>query len=260
MVPLWPGTFGCPQHPGDQKPAPIGESDDEGSALSLHDQALAAFDDGIAPAAPAAGEDGSVAVVGGERLPGLSPRTRPHRRRSPLRRSYSYSQSNTQRVTPLPGTPPTHAEGGNATAPRALLNELRLLPLGPGRLRSRPDAMGVDKAYSVRGRRAHLRSRWITTVIPGRPGQIGHRKNKGSAGGRPVGRRRPRLQEPWGRRTRPQPPQELARPGHPLRQTRSCLPRRRRPRIDPALAVRPSVTRARFALSVGERDFSRRLR
>jgi transposase len=58
--------------------------------------------------------------------------------------------------------------------------------LGPGRPRSKPDALRGDKAYSARGHRAHLRSRGITTVIPEPSGQIGHRKNKGSAGGRPV--------------------------------------------------------------------------
>ena len=89
---------------------------------------------------------------------------------------------------------------------------------------------------------------------------IGHRKNKGSAVGRPVGLRLPRLQEPQGRRTRLQPRQELARPGHPLRQTRPRLPSRRRPRIDPALAVRTYETRPRFARPVGERDLSRRRR
>jgi len=43
-----------------------------------------------------------------------------------------------------------------------------------------------DKAYSSRGHRALLRSRGIVAVIPEPADQIGHRKNKGSRGGRPV--------------------------------------------------------------------------
>jgi transposase len=44
-----------------------------------------------------------------------------------------------------------------------------------------------DKAYSARAHRALLRARGITAVIPEPSDQIGHRKNKGSRGGRPVG-------------------------------------------------------------------------
>jgi transposase len=43
-----------------------------------------------------------------------------------------------------------------------------------------------DKAYSSRGHRAHLRSRGITAVIPEPADQAGHRKKRGSRGGRPV--------------------------------------------------------------------------
>jgi len=67
-----------------------------------------------------------------------------------------------------------------------LLAELRVPRLGPGRPRSRPDALRGDKAYSARAHRAHLRSPGITAVIPEPSGQIGHRLNKGSRGGRPV--------------------------------------------------------------------------
>ena len=43
-----------------------------------------------------------------------------------------------------------------------------------------------DKAYSARGHRAHLRSRGIKTVIPEPADQAGHRKRRGSNGGRRV--------------------------------------------------------------------------
>ena len=57
---------------------------------------------------------------------------------------------------------------------------------GPGRPRTRPTALRGDKAYSSRGHRAHLRARGITAVIPEPADQAGHRKKRGSRGGRPV--------------------------------------------------------------------------
>lgn len=58
--------------------------------------------------------------------------------------------------------------------------------LGPGRPRTRPDALLADKAYSSRDNRALLRARHLRTVIPERSDQQRHRRNRGSAGGRPV--------------------------------------------------------------------------
>jgi transposase len=55
-----------------------------------------------------------------------------------------------------------------------------------GRPRTRPDRVLADKAYSSRAIRNHLRSRGITAVIPEPDDQQGHRKRRGSAGGRPV--------------------------------------------------------------------------
>lgn len=55
-----------------------------------------------------------------------------------------------------------------------------------GRPRTRPDAVLGDKAYSARAHREHLRRRNITAVIPEPSDQIGHRRRRGSAGGRPV--------------------------------------------------------------------------
>ena len=55
-----------------------------------------------------------------------------------------------------------------------------------GRPRTRPNAVRGDKAYSSRAIRAHLRSRRIKAVIPEPDDQKGHRKRRGSRGGRPV--------------------------------------------------------------------------
>ena len=52
--------------------------------------------------------------------------------------------------------------------------------------RTRPDAVAGDKAYSSRQNRSHLRKRGIKAVIPEKKDQAGHRKNRGSRGGRPV--------------------------------------------------------------------------
>ena len=55
-----------------------------------------------------------------------------------------------------------------------------------GRPRTKPDALRADKAYSSRAIRAHLRARRIKAVIPEPDDQKGHRKRRGSRGGRPV--------------------------------------------------------------------------
>ena len=55
-----------------------------------------------------------------------------------------------------------------------------------GRPRTRPDAVRADKAYSSRAIRSPLRSRGIKAVIPEPDDQKGHRKRRGSRGGRPV--------------------------------------------------------------------------
>src|SRR5699024_6711373 len=51
--------------------------------------------------------------------------------------------------------------------------------------RTRPDAVLGDKAYSSRKNREHLRDRRIEAVIPEPRDQQGHRKRRGSRGGRP---------------------------------------------------------------------------
>ena len=67
-----------------------------------------------------------------------------------------------------------------------LLERLRVARCGPGRARTRPDALLADKAYSSRAHRALLRERGIKAVIPERADQQHHRLRRGTAGGRPV--------------------------------------------------------------------------
>jgi transposase len=66
-----------------------------------------------------------------------------------------------------------------------LLEHLRVQRRGPGRPRTRPDAVLGDKAYSSRAHRERLRARGIKTVIPEPSDQIRNRKRRGSQGGRP---------------------------------------------------------------------------
>jgi transposase len=77
--------------------------------------------------------------------------------------------------------------GQRADSPQftAVLEQVRVARVGPGRPRRRPDRVLADKAYSSRGNRAYLRSRGIRATIPVKADQQAHRKAKGSAGGRP---------------------------------------------------------------------------
>jgi len=68
---------------------------------------------------------------------------------------------------------------------KTLIAHLKVARVGPGRPRTRPDALLGDKAYSSRGNRDLLRAKAIRAVIPQPSDQIGHRKRRGSAGGRP---------------------------------------------------------------------------
>jgi transposase len=66
-----------------------------------------------------------------------------------------------------------------------LMSHLRVARGGRGRPRTRPQRVRADKAYSSRAIRNQLRRRKIIAVIPQPSDQIGHRKRRGSAGGRP---------------------------------------------------------------------------
>ena len=80
----------------------------------------------------------------------------------------------------------TPGQAGDSTALPHLLAALRVPRLGPGRPRTTPEVLLGDKAYSARAHRAHLRARGVRTVIPEPADQIGHRRRRGSRGGRPV--------------------------------------------------------------------------
>ncbi len=68
-----------------------------------------------------------------------------------------------------------------------VLAEIHVPRLGPGRPRSRPDAVLADRAYATGVIRAELRRRRIKTVIPDKRDQIAGRKRRGRRGGRPPG-------------------------------------------------------------------------
>jgi len=75
-------------------------------------------------------------------------------------------------------------QANDTPAALPLLAQLRVSrPIG--RPRTRPDRLRGDKAYSCRAIRTHLRQRGITAVIPEPADQAGHRKRRGSRGGRP---------------------------------------------------------------------------
>lgn len=65
------------------------------------------------------------------------------------------------------------------------LAQVAVARVGPGRPRTRPDAVLADKAYSSRAIRAHLSGRKIKAVIAIKHDQHTARRRKGSRGGRP---------------------------------------------------------------------------
>ena len=93
-----------------------------------------------------------------------------------------------------------------------VLDDIRVPRLGPGRPRTRPEAVVADKAYSSGKTRKMLAARGVRSVIPQKSDEIASRQRKGSRGGRP-----------------PQPGQAMARDRHPLRQARHLLPSLRGP-------------------------------
>lgn len=76
-------------------------------------------------------------------------------------------------------------QAGDSPMFPVLLDHLRAGRVGPGRPRTRPDAVLGDKAYSARAHRRLLRSRGIKAVIPEPSDQIRNRQRRGSRGGRP---------------------------------------------------------------------------
>ena len=68
-----------------------------------------------------------------------------------------------------------------------VLAEIHVPRLGPGRPRTRPDAVIADRAYTSGVTRTELRRRGIRAVIPEKSDQIAGRKRRGRRGGRPPG-------------------------------------------------------------------------
>lgn len=67
-----------------------------------------------------------------------------------------------------------------------VLAQVAIARPGPGRPRTRPDAVLADKAYSSRAIRDHLSRRGIKAVIPIKEDQAAARTRKGTCGGRPI--------------------------------------------------------------------------
>ena len=76
-------------------------------------------------------------------------------------------------------------QGSESTMFTNMLSEVRVPRRGPGRPRTTPDAVLADKAYSSRGHRKLLRARGVKAAIAEPRDQQGHRKRRGSKGGRP---------------------------------------------------------------------------
>ncbi|WP_399937020.1 IS5 family transposase [Streptomyces sp. BBFR25] len=81
----------------------------------------------------------------------------------------------------------TAGQAGDAPAFEVVMAGIRVPRSGPGRPRTRPDAVLADRAYSSRAIREHLRRRGIRAVIPQPADQVVHRLRRGRAGGRPPG-------------------------------------------------------------------------
>ncbi|MDQ0784703.1 transposase [Streptomyces sp. B3I8] len=79
----------------------------------------------------------------------------------------------------------TAGQAGDAPAFETVMAGIRVPRSGPGRPRTRPDAVLADRAYSSRAIRNHLRRRGIRAVIPQPSDQVGHRLRRGRDGDRP---------------------------------------------------------------------------
>ena len=79
----------------------------------------------------------------------------------------------------------TAGQRGDSPEFTAVLDQIAVPRLGPGRPRTRPDRALGDKAYGSRANRAYLRKRGIKCTIPEQADRIAHRKNRGRNGGRP---------------------------------------------------------------------------
>jgi transposase len=78
----------------------------------------------------------------------------------------------------------TAGQAGDSPQFAAVLDRIDISRPG-SRARRRPHRVLADKAYSSRGNRSWLRRRGIKATIPVPADQAGHRRDRGSAGGRP---------------------------------------------------------------------------
>jgi transposase len=79
----------------------------------------------------------------------------------------------------------TAGQRGDSPQFQAVLEAIVVPRLGPGRARTRPDRVLAGKACGSAASCACLRRRGIAATIPEQADRIRHRKNRGSAGGRP---------------------------------------------------------------------------
>jgi transposase len=86
---------------------------------------------------------------------------------------------------PAAVAPITAGQRGDSPQFAAVLDRIRVARRGSGRLRTRPDRVLADKAYSARRNRAYLRRRKIRTTIPVKDDQAASRRKLGSRGCRP---------------------------------------------------------------------------
>ncbi|MEU8772174.1 IS5 family transposase [Streptomyces griseus] len=80
----------------------------------------------------------------------------------------------------------TAGQRGDAPLFTEVMNRIRVPRPGGGRPRTRPVHVLADRAYSSREIREYLRRRQVSHTIPEKRDQAGHRRRRGSAGGRPL--------------------------------------------------------------------------
>ncbi|MFC9624041.1 IS5 family transposase [Streptomyces sp. NPDC056930] len=81
----------------------------------------------------------------------------------------------------------TAGQRGDAPLFTKVMDRIRVRGIGGRRPRTRPIHVLADRAYSSREIRDYLRRRQIPHTIPEKRDQAGHRRRRGSAGGRPPG-------------------------------------------------------------------------
>ncbi|WP_416238169.1 IS5 family transposase [Streptomyces mutabilis] len=81
----------------------------------------------------------------------------------------------------------TSGQRADCTQFKPVLEKIRVLRIGPGRPRRKPDSLVADKAYSNGPCREYLRRRAIRHTIPEKTDSQTARLRRGSRGGRPPG-------------------------------------------------------------------------